>query len=138
MSLPIIDLAPLLHSDPSDSAYQEICDSLHQACLRYGFFYLDISSYAPHEETDKLAQLARDFFALPQEKKDLISLANEDGARGYAKLHENVTNGKPDNHEGIDFYRPVSIESTDKSVTLHGTHFAAIPMLDQLTSWCRN
>jgi len=120
MSLPIIDLAPLLHSQPSDPAYQKICDALHQACSRYGFFYLDISSYATQTETDTLARLAKEFFDLPQEQKDLIALSNEDGGRGYAKLHENVTNGKADNHEGIDFYRPVSPERTDKTIPLHG------------------
>lgn len=37
---------------------------------------------------------------------------------GYARLKENVTNGKADNHEGIDFYRPV--ENPDKSRPLWG------------------
>jgi isopenicillin N synthase-like dioxygenase len=39
---------------------------------------------------------------------------------GYARLKENVTNGKADNHEGIDFYRPV--ENPDKSQPLMGTN----------------
>jgi isopenicillin N synthase-like dioxygenase len=33
-------------------------------------------------------------------------------------LKENVTNGKADNHEGLDFYRPV--EQPDKTIPLHG------------------
>ena len=33
-------------------------------------------------------------------------------------MRENVTNGKADNHEGIDFYRPV--ENPDKSKPLWG------------------
>lgn len=37
---------------------------------------------------------------------------------GYARLKENVTNGKADNHEGLDFYRPV--EQPDKSNPLCG------------------
>ena len=37
---------------------------------------------------------------------------------GYARLKENVTNGKADNHEGIDFYRPV--ENPDKTKPLWG------------------
>ena len=32
---------------------------------------------------------------------------------GYAKLKENVTDGKADNHEGLDFYKPV--ENSDKT-----------------------
>lgn len=37
---------------------------------------------------------------------------------GYQRLKENVTNGKADNHEGIDFYRPV--ENPDKLKPLRG------------------
>lgn len=37
---------------------------------------------------------------------------------GYQRLKENVTNGKADNHEGIDFYKPV--ETPDKSQPLWG------------------
>jgi isopenicillin N synthase-like dioxygenase len=39
---------------------------------------------------------------------------------GYARLKENVTNGKADNHEGIDFYRPV--ENPDKTKPLWGNN----------------
>ncbi len=37
---------------------------------------------------------------------------------GYARLKENVTNGKADNHEGLDFYKPV--EQPDKTKPLWG------------------
>ena len=37
---------------------------------------------------------------------------------GYARLKENVTSGKADNHEGIDFYKPVS--DPDKTKVLWG------------------
>lgn len=37
---------------------------------------------------------------------------------GYQRLKENVTNGKADSHEGIDFYKPV--ENPDKSRPLRG------------------
>ena len=37
---------------------------------------------------------------------------------GYQRLKENVTNGKGDNHEGIDFYRPVP--DPDKTKLLWG------------------
>jgi isopenicillin N synthase-like dioxygenase len=39
---------------------------------------------------------------------------------GYARLHENVTAGKADNHEGLDFYRPV--EKPDKTKPLWGNN----------------
>lgn len=37
---------------------------------------------------------------------------------GYQRIKENVTNGKADNHEAIDFYRPV--ENPDKTKPLWG------------------
>ena len=37
---------------------------------------------------------------------------------GYQRLKENVTNGKADNHEGLDFYRPV--ENPDKTKPVWG------------------
>lgn len=37
---------------------------------------------------------------------------------GYARLKENVTNGKADNHEGLDLYKPVA--NPDKIKPLWG------------------
>jgi isopenicillin N synthase-like dioxygenase len=48
----------------------------------YGFFYLDISSFASKNETDEIEALARQFFALDQAKKDSIGIGKGDGARG--------------------------------------------------------
>lgn len=133
-TLPIIDIAPFLRDDQPELRASASA-ALHAACVKYGFFYLNISAYADPSETLKLTDLAREFFALPQEEKDKISLSNEDHARGeihenppssetkqrtegYARLKENVTNGKADNHEGIDFYKPVN--SPDKSKPVWG------------------
>ncbi|KAF8645270.1 hypothetical protein AX16_008094 [Volvariella volvacea WC 439] len=118
-TLPIIDIAPFLSSRPEDAERRRTtAAALHQACRDYGFFYLKISSYVDPKEPEYLAHLAQQFFHLPQEEKDKIALANEDYARGYARLKENVTNGKADNHEGIDFYRPV--ENPDKTKPIWG------------------
>lgn len=105
-SLPVINLAPFL--DKGHKGRISAAAALHAACLEYGFFYLDISSYIDPSEPEELTQLARDFFAQPDQVKDKIALRNEDNARGYARLKENVTNGKADNHEAIDFYKPVA------------------------------
>ncbi|KAK0504052.1 hypothetical protein EDD18DRAFT_1326863 [Armillaria luteobubalina] len=121
MSLPIIDILPYLEDNrsPSNEAQRrEVATKIHNACIDYGFFYLDISSYVDPREPEELTALARQFFTLPQEEKDKIALKNEDHARGYARLKENVTNGKADNHEGIDWYRPV--EKPDKTKPLWG------------------
>ncbi|KAF8630836.1 hypothetical protein AX17_005195 [Amanita inopinata Kibby_2008] len=116
-SLPIIDISPYLSDKPEDIARRTaVSAALHAACVEYGFFYLDISSYITPQEPEELTALARTFFALSEEEKDKIALRNEDHARGYARLRENVTNGKADNHEAIDFYKPVSNPDKTKPV----------------------
>ncbi|KAG8862389.1 hypothetical protein FRB96_001457 [Tulasnella sp. 330] len=108
-SLPIISIAPYVNkTTSSDSDRKATASALHAACRDYGFFYLDISSFAQPDEVEELLRLAREFFALPQTEKDKISIRNQDQARG----------GKADNHEAIDLYAPV--EHPDKTKTLWG------------------
>ncbi|KDR82681.1 hypothetical protein GALMADRAFT_220671 [Galerina marginata CBS 339.88] len=117
--LPIIDIAPFLNSEAGDDNKRaETASALHSACVEYGFFYLNIEAFVDLSEPEELARLGREFFALPQEEKDKLSLKNQDFARGYARLKENVTNGKADNHEGVDFYKPV--ENPDKTKPVWG------------------
>ncbi|KIY46580.1 Clavaminate synthase-like protein [Fistulina hepatica ATCC 64428] len=123
--LPVIDVAPLLGDSPTELR-AKTCAVLHSACLEYGFFYLNISAFVDASEPEGLAALAHQFFDLPQDEKEKIALRNQDGARGYARLKENVTMGKADNHEGIDFYRPV--ENPDKTRPLWGENqWPAVP-----------
>ncbi|TFK40646.1 Clavaminate synthase-like protein [Crucibulum laeve] len=119
-TLPIIDIAPFLtrESQQDEDKRAAASSALYDACVNYGFFYLNIAAFVDPSEPEELTKLAREFFALPQEEKDKLALRNEDHARGYARLKENVTNGKADNHEGLDFYRPV--ENPDKSKPLWG------------------
>ena len=85
-SLPVISITPWLPSfQGSSSARAETSCALHEACLNYGFFYLDISSFASKSETDEIEVLARQFFALDQAKKDSIGIAKTDGARGETR-----------------------------------------------------
>jgi isopenicillin N synthase-like dioxygenase len=134
-SLPIINIVPFLNNQPKDAVLQEkTAAALHKACIEYGFFYLDISAYVDASVPETLVDLAREFFALPQEEKDKLALANEDHARGvwlvlifhdrrnhrvgYARLKENVMNGKADNHEDLDLYKPIA--NPDKTKPLWG------------------
>lgn len=84
-SLPVIDISPWLNANVvgRNGGRQETSAALHAACLTYGFFYLDISSYVDAGETDDLVSLARQFFSLPEDIKDKYALRNEDGARGH-------------------------------------------------------
>lgn len=143
--LPIINIAPYweTQSSPNHAEREAVSKALHSACVEYGFFYLDISKCVDPAEGEELTRLAREFFGLPQAEKDKISLRHQDFARGaaqrfesrtptcclqpltlfapiagYQRLKENVTNGKTDNHEGIDFYKPA--DKPDKSRPLGG------------------
>lgn len=121
LSLPVIDLISWIdRSNHTEEERTQASKGLHEACLRYGFFYLRLDGFATDSEMQELADLGRTFFHLEQSKKDEIRLANEDGARGYQRLKENVTMGKADNHEGIDFYKPVA--NPDKTKPLWGTN----------------
>ncbi|KAF8133667.1 hypothetical protein EV363DRAFT_1430224 [Boletus edulis] len=102
--LPIISIAPYWDSQSANTTEREaVSKALHAACVEYGFFYLDISQCVDLAEPEELARLAREFFR---------------STPSYQRLKENVTNGKADNHEGIDIYRPV--ENPDKSRPLWG------------------
>lgn len=81
--LPIIDVAPLLNSDPKNTELRvTTAKALHSACIEYGFFYLNIEAYVNTSEPEELSLLGRQFFSLPQAEKDQLSLKNQDYARG--------------------------------------------------------
>lgn len=98
--LPVIDISPFL-SPSADAPTREstaraaTAEAIHEACSRFGFFYvtgLD-SVVSPDEMQEALAQ-ARSFFARPEEEKALLKIRKGDGARGWQKLGQNVTQYK--------------------------------------------
>jgi isopenicillin N synthase-like dioxygenase len=80
-TLPIINIAPWIEGHDHKGRLSTAA-ALHAACLEFGFFYLDVSSYIDPDEPEELTRLARRFFSLPQEEKDKISMSNQDHARG--------------------------------------------------------
>ncbi|KAG9080256.1 hypothetical protein FRC06_006863, partial [Ceratobasidium sp. 370] len=117
-TLPIIDIAPYLSGRNDPDARTATAAALHAACRDFGFFYLDISAFIKREQTDELAELAHRFFKLSNEVKGGLHIQHQDLARGYQRLGENVTQGKADQHEGLDFYAPVA--KPDKTRPLWG------------------
>src|SRR4051794_17061523 len=100
LSLPIIDITPFL--DLSQAAHKPVCaQQIRTACRDVGFFYLTGHGVPPELMKDVL-DVSREFFALPEEEKQLISIANNDKARGYQRLGENVTKYFKDWHEVRD------------------------------------
>jgi isopenicillin N synthase-like dioxygenase len=90
-SLPIIDIAPYLEAERDPTKCQFTSDALHNACVEYGFFYLDISQFIDPSEPEKLTRLAREFFTLPQEEKDKIGLEHQDYARGVSQFKRSLS-----------------------------------------------
>jgi isopenicillin N synthase-like dioxygenase len=81
-NLPTISIAPYVSKTSTQEERLAVSKALHEACRDFGFFYLDATSFVSIEERNELVRLAREFFALSQEEKDKISIANEDLARG--------------------------------------------------------
>ncbi|KAJ3879957.1 Clavaminate synthase-like protein [Lentinula edodes] len=137
LSLPIIDITPYFLQPSPEVEIQRatVSAAVHAACRDFGFFYLDISAISDPREPEELTELARRFFHSSQEDKDKLALSNQDHARGYARLKENVTNGKADNHEGIDFYRPV--DNPDKTKPLWGENqWPTVPLFrERYETW---
>jgi len=86
-ALPVIHIASYL-TDNDGHGRLSTSAALHAACKEFGFFYLDLTGFATLEETEELAGLAREFFALPNEEKNKIHLGLQDNARGASKLDD--------------------------------------------------
>ncbi|KAF8369704.1 hypothetical protein HHK36_032273 [Tetracentron sinense] len=107
-SIPIIDVSPLLTNPEAinmdDPIVYQVLEMLHTACKNVGFFYVK-----GHGISDTLVrgvrEVSRNFFNLPLEEKKKIKLSSTTGYRGYTKLLDNKTQGKPDMHESIDAYK---------------------------------
>jgi isopenicillin N synthase-like dioxygenase len=132
LTLPIISISPYLSSrgdEYSEADRFEVAQNLHRACRDIGFFYLKVDDYLTEGETRGVLDLGREFFLhSSDEEKARIGLDQGDGVRGkcflstglrfnkgfqlntgghyvgYQKLKQNVTMGKADHHEGLDFY----------------------------------
>ncbi|WZZ17012.1 hypothetical protein YC2023_110101 [Brassica napus] len=108
-SLPVIDISPLLLKcdDPDmaeDPGVIQVVQQLDRACRDAGFFYV-IGHGISEDLIKKVREITREFFMLPYEEKLKIKMTPAAGYRGYQRIGENVTKGKPDIHEAIDCYR---------------------------------
>ncbi|BGO90317.1 hypothetical protein NBRC10512_005560 [Rhodotorula toruloides] len=123
LTLPNIDISPFLGERTPSSllARQATAAQVHDACTRYGFFYLSgIESVVSQEEMDEGLSVAREFFGRPEEEKAKLRIKKGDGARGWQMIGENVTQYKADWHEGWDAYKPLSPSEEDATKLLHG------------------
>ncbi|KAF3575059.1 hypothetical protein F2Q69_00061452 [Brassica cretica] len=105
-SLPVIDISPLLLKcdDPDmaeDPGVIQVVKQLDRACRDAGFFYV-IGHGISEDLIKKVREITREFFMLPYDEKLKIKMTPAAGYRGYQRIGENVTKGKPDIHEAID------------------------------------
>jgi len=106
LTLPIISISPYVDPSSTPSARAHVASALHTACRDIGFFYIRIDDlpFVHRHQMDAVVDVGRRFFQLPIEEKEKIALKQPDAARGYQRLKQNVTQGRADHHEGLDFY----------------------------------
>ncbi|KAI8896516.1 hypothetical protein BC833DRAFT_597266 [Globomyces pollinis-pini] len=121
LQIPIIDIEPFL-LDVDLKKKQQVALQIHEACTKVGFFYVT-GHGMQQKQSQGILELAKQFFSLSQEEKDMISINNNDFARGYQKLNQNKTYGVTDYQEGLDFFAKVDENHTLKKrglITLSG------------------
>lgn len=91
MSLPVLDLRSA-----------GFVAALRAAARDVGFFYL-VGHGVPDALAAALFAASRRFFALPEERKLAIQMANTRHFRGYTRLGDELTGGRTDWREQIDF-----------------------------------
>ena len=99
-ALPVIDLVDL-RRDPDGPEAARTIDALRRACRERGFFSLVGHGVDPARAAGLLA-LARTFFALSDAEKLAIENVSSPQFRGYTRVGQEQTNGRPDRREQLD------------------------------------
>jgi isopenicillin N synthase-like dioxygenase len=98
--IPIIDVADLVANGPGRDA---VARRLGDACRENGFFYV-VGHGVDQELQGRLRELSRAFFARGLEDKLKVRMALGGRAwRGYFRVGDELTSGKPDQKEGLYF-----------------------------------
>ncbi|GAA3606818.1 2-oxoglutarate and iron-dependent oxygenase domain-containing protein [Marihabitans asiaticum] len=96
-ALPVLDLSRARREDATTFRAD-----LLAAARDVGFFYL-VGHGVPAATTDRLLQAAREFFALPLSEKQAIENLRSPHFRGWTRLGGELTQGRQDWREQIDF-----------------------------------
>jgi isopenicillin N synthase-like dioxygenase len=98
--IPLIDVADLVADRPGKTA---VAGRIGQACRESGFFYVVGHGIDPDLQV-RLRDLSKQFFAQDVERKLRIRMALGGRAwRGYFRVGDELTSGKPDQKEGLYF-----------------------------------
>ena len=102
LEVPTIDVGPLLE-DAASPAAAAVGEAIDAACREIGFFRVVGHGIDPALR-ERLDRLARAFFALDEQEKARIAMANGGRAwRGWFPVGGELTSGVPDLKEGLYF-----------------------------------
>ena len=98
--VPILDVSGLVNGAPG---CREVAARLGQACRESGFFYV-VGHGVDEGLQRRLRELSREFFAQDVETKMRIRMTLGGRAwRGYFRVGDELTSGRPDQKEGLYF-----------------------------------
>jgi isopenicillin N synthase-like dioxygenase len=98
--IPIIDVSGLVTDRDGKGA---VATQINAACRQSGFFYI-VGHGVDAELQRRLHARSREFFSLPEEVKQRIAMSRGGRAwRGYFRVGDELTSGKPDQKEGLYF-----------------------------------
>lgn len=97
--IPELDLRRWYAAGPQRTAFLR---ELREAAHEVGFFYVAGHGIGAQLQQD-LMNLARRFFALPERDKLAVEMLNSPHFRGYNRVAAELTRGRPDWREQIDF-----------------------------------
>jgi isopenicillin N synthase-like dioxygenase len=119
--IPVIDIKPLLDPVASPDLRRGTAREIREACLNTGFFHV-VNHGVPEVHRQRLFAEMRAFFALPLERKMEIFIGKSEHFRGYIPLGGEVTGGRRDWHESIDFRSefPADHPNVQAGKPLHG------------------
>jgi isopenicillin N synthase-like dioxygenase len=98
--LPVIDMTALRDA-PNGPKSDLVVDALRRACRDRGFFSLVGHGVDP-ARTEQVLAIARDFFSLTDAQKLEIENIHSPQFRGYTRVGQEHTNGRPDRREQLD------------------------------------
>eukprot|EP00762_Andalucia_godoyi_P005118 ANDGO_03939.mRNA.1 putative iron/ascorbate oxidoreductase DDB_G0283291 len=118
--VPVIDISSLVEDSSTRERKEECGRLIHEACVNVGFFY--VSNHGVSEALmARLERISREFFKQDVAEKMKFHMANGGRAwRGYFRVGDELTSGKPDIKEGIYFGQELADD--------HPMVLAGIPM----------
>lgn len=112
ISLPMVDISRF-HGDAAER--ETFILSLREILHDYGFFYL-VGHGVSQETTQRILEVSKTFFALPEKDKLAIEMVKTPRFRGYNRAGFELTGGKRDWREQVDFDtegEPVALSESD-------------------------